>query len=79
MGIPKPFCFSCLAASFFKEYDIKKRSLKLLLLSKNKKIILYFLFITEELKRRDMFEWVGKRNNLKNRVREIIFHDYIYI
>ncbi|MBQ7265110.1 MAG: TnpV protein [Firmicutes bacterium] len=35
--------------------------------------------ITEELKRRDMFEWVGRRNNLKHRVREIIYHDYIYI
>ena len=31
--------------------------------------------ITEELKRRDMFEWVGRRNNSKNRVREIIYHD----
>ena len=35
--------------------------------------------ITEELKRKDMFERVGRRNNLKNRVREIIYHDYIYI
>ena len=35
--------------------------------------------ITEELKRSDMLEWVGRRNNLKNRVREIIYHDYIYI
>ena len=35
--------------------------------------------ITEELKRRDMFEWVGRRINLKNRVREIIYHYYIYI
>ena len=35
--------------------------------------------ITEELKKKDMFEWVGRRNNLKQRVREIIYHDYIYI
>lgn len=35
--------------------------------------------ITEELKYNDMFEWVGRRNNLKQRVREIIYHDYIYV
>ena len=35
--------------------------------------------ITEELKKKDMFEWVGRRNNLKQRVRELIYHDYIYI
>ena len=35
--------------------------------------------ITEELKKKDMFEWVGRRNNLKQRVREIIYHDFIYI
>ena len=35
--------------------------------------------ITEELKRSYMFEWVGRRNNLKNRVREIIHQEYIYV
>ena len=34
--------------------------------------------ITEELKRSDMLEWVGRRNNLKNRVRTIIHNKYIY-
>lgn len=35
--------------------------------------------ITEEMKRQDMMLWVGMRNNVKNRVREIIYHDYIYV
>ena len=35
--------------------------------------------ITEELKRSDMLECVGRRNNLKYRVREIIYHKYVYV
>lgn len=34
--------------------------------------------ITEELKNKDMFEWVGKHNNIKHRVKEIIYNEYIY-
>lgn len=35
--------------------------------------------ITEELKRTDMLEWVGRRNNLKHKVREILHQEYVYI
>ena len=35
--------------------------------------------ITEELKAKDQMKWVGLRNGLKNRVREIVFNELIYI
>ena len=35
--------------------------------------------ITEEMKRRDAMEWVAKRNGLKNRVREIVYNECIYV
>lgn len=34
--------------------------------------------ITEELKKQNMMEWVRLRNNLKERVREIVFEQVIY-
>ncbi len=35
--------------------------------------------ITEEMKRRDAMEWVARRNGLKNRVREIVYNECIYV
>lgn len=35
--------------------------------------------VTEELKSIDQMEWVGKMNNIKARVEEIIFNEIIYI
>ena len=35
--------------------------------------------ITEELKSSNQMLWIGKMNNLKNRVEEIIFKEYIYV
>lgn len=34
--------------------------------------------ITEELKATNQLEWVGKMNNIKNAIEEIIFQKYIY-
>ena len=34
--------------------------------------------ITEELKDTDMLEWVGRRKNLRSRVREIVLEDMVY-
>ena len=34
--------------------------------------------VTEELKRRNQMEWVGKMNNIKACVREIIYDEIIY-
>ena len=35
--------------------------------------------ITEELKNSNQLLWIGKMNNIKNRVEEIIFKEYIYV
>lgn len=35
--------------------------------------------VTEELKKADMFEWVGRIKNINNRVREIILNELIYV
>ena len=35
--------------------------------------------ITEELKNNNQMLWIGKMNNLKNRVEEIILKEYIYV
>lgn len=35
--------------------------------------------ITEELKRSNQMLWIGKMNNIKNRVEEIILKEYIYV
>ncbi|MCD7777964.1 MAG: TnpV protein [Clostridiales bacterium] len=35
--------------------------------------------ITAELKKSDPMLWVGRMNNLRQRVREIIQHDMIYV
>ena len=35
--------------------------------------------ITEELKATNQMEWVGRINNIKNRVEEIIFKELIYV
>ena len=35
--------------------------------------------ITEELKATNQMEWVGKMNNIKNAVEEIIFKELIYV
>ena len=35
--------------------------------------------ITEELKRKDAMLWVARRNGLKNRVREIVYNECIYV
>ena len=35
--------------------------------------------ITEELKRYNQMLWVGKMNNIKNRVEEIVLREYIYV
>ena len=35
--------------------------------------------ITEELKATNQMEWVGRMNNIKNRVEEIIFKELIYV
>lgn len=34
--------------------------------------------ITEQLKAKNQMEWVGKMNNIRNRVTEIVNHDIIY-
>ena len=34
--------------------------------------------ITEELKSNDMMSWVRKMNNIRNRVREIVFEEVVY-
>ena len=34
--------------------------------------------VTEELKARDMMSWVRKMNNIRNRVREIVFEEVVY-
>ena len=34
--------------------------------------------VNEELKATDQMEWVRRMNNIKSRVEEIIYHDYIY-
>ena len=34
--------------------------------------------ITEQLKADDMMLWVRKMNNIRNRVREIVFNEVIY-
>ena len=35
--------------------------------------------ITEEIKRYNQMLWIGKMNNIKNRVEEIILKEYIYV
>ncbi len=35
--------------------------------------------VTEALKKSNQMEWVARRNNIKNRVREIIYNELIYI
>ena len=35
--------------------------------------------ITEELKNNNQMLWIGKMNNLKNRIEEIILKEYIYV
>ena len=35
--------------------------------------------VTEELKARNQLEWVGRRNNIRNRAEEIINSELIYI
>lgn len=35
--------------------------------------------ITEELKSNNQMLWIGKMNNIKNRVQEIILKEYIYV
>ena len=35
--------------------------------------------ITEELKATNQMDWVGRMNNIKNRVEEIIFKELIYV
>ena len=35
--------------------------------------------ITEALKREDAMTWVARRNGLKNRVREIVYNECIYV
>ena len=35
--------------------------------------------VTEALKKSNQMEWVGRRNNIKNRVQEIIYNKLIYI
>lgn len=35
--------------------------------------------ITEELKSNNQMLWIGKMNNIKNRVEEIILNEYIYV
>lgn len=35
--------------------------------------------ITEELKSSNQILWIGKMNNIKNKVEEIIFKEYIYV
>ena len=35
--------------------------------------------ITEELKNSNQLLWIGKMNNIKNRVEEIILNEYIYV
>lgn len=35
--------------------------------------------ITEDLKRSNQMLWIGKMNNIKNRVEEIILKEYIYV
>ena len=34
--------------------------------------------IDEELKMQNQLEWVGRINNLKNRINEIILREFIY-
>ena len=34
--------------------------------------------INEELKIKNQLEWVGRINNLKNRINEIILREFIY-
>ena len=35
--------------------------------------------VTEELKRRDQFAWVGAMNNIRDRVNEIVLNEVIFI
>ncbi len=35
--------------------------------------------VTEELKNNNQMLWIGKMNNIKNRVEEIILKEYIYV
>ncbi len=35
--------------------------------------------ITEELKSSNQMLWMGKMNNIKNRVEEIVLKEYIYV
>lgn len=35
--------------------------------------------VTEELKRRDQFGWVGRMNNIRNRAEEIVRSELIYV
>ena len=35
--------------------------------------------VTEELKSSNQMLWIGKMNNIKNRVEEIILKEYIYV
>ena len=35
--------------------------------------------VTEQLKQKNAMEWLVRRNNIKNRVREIVYNELIYI
>ena len=35
--------------------------------------------VTEALKKSNQMEWVARRNNIKNRVKEIVYSELIYI
>ena len=35
--------------------------------------------VTEALKKSNQMEWVSRRNNIKNRVQEIVYSELIYI
>lgn len=34
--------------------------------------------MTEALRAADQMEWIRRMNNIKNRVEEILYHDYVY-
>ena len=35
--------------------------------------------VTEELKEKDMFEWIRRMNNIRNRAREIVYETLIHV
>lgn len=34
--------------------------------------------VTEDLKATDQMEWIGRMNNIRNRVKEIVLHELVY-